>query len=75
MKAAYDVLKKPDQRQMYDSYGAGIVKAMNGEVPNGKMMGPIGTNRANVTNSKAIANQKIAANQQQSNIQPIYIPI
>lgn len=32
MKAAYDVLKDPQKRQMYDNHGAAIVKAMDGEV-------------------------------------------
>jgi len=32
MKAAYDVLKDPQKRKMYDSHGEAIVRAMDGEV-------------------------------------------
>lgn len=33
MKAAYDVLKDPKKKEMYDKYGEGAVNVLNGEIP------------------------------------------
>jgi hypothetical protein len=38
MKAAYDVLKDPQKKQLYDSYGPAVLRAMEGEVLDPQVM-------------------------------------